>query len=109
MDRAEIFQVIGEERAYQRRRWGVRSAENPREFIEKSQSVARFILYMEDYLATARAQASHLPDGDPRVLDTLRKVVTLGVACFEQHGVPSRSPGQMAEGYVINGYDGQPA
>ncbi len=36
------------------------------------------------------------PDAKPKTLDAIRKVVTLGVACMEQHGAPQR------EGFPAN-------
>jgi hypothetical protein len=44
--------------------------------------------------------------GDEPALDELRKVVAVGVACFEQHGVPSRRPKEPAmnhEAYAEGG------
>lgn len=97
-----IFDAIAGERAYQARRWGQRTWNGC--FEEQSHSVGEFLVYMRDYLDEA-GRAATREDGDEKTLDVLRKVVALGVACFEQHGVPLRD----ASLPCINGRDGQPA
>ena len=62
------------------------------------------MVYMQDYLTEAFHQISRT-NSDESALDTLRKVVTLGVACFEQHGVSERDLSVP----IINGRDGKPA
>jgi hypothetical protein len=105
MLRRDVFGKFDSERQYQIRRWGVRQADGS--FTEVPKSIEEYVLYMEDYLHEARHQLSRLPEPEARdvALDTLRKVVTLGIACFEQHGVKGRNPNAL----VINGRDGQPA
>jgi hypothetical protein len=103
--RKDVFTALDTERIYQKRRWGVRSPYDAGEFTEQKKPIESFILYMEDYLQEARRAASRLPDGYRTALDALRKVVALGVACFEQHGV---APRRLYE-TVINGHDGQAA
>lgn len=105
MKRITVYAALETERQYQIKRWGVRQADGS--FREVPHSVEDFVLYMEDYLHEARHQLSRLPEPEARdvALDTLRKVVTMGIACFEQHGVQRRDPNVP----VINGRDGQPA
>jgi hypothetical protein len=90
------------EREYQLKRWGVRLGDGS--FSEVRKSIEEFVLYMEDYLHEARHQLSRLPEPEARqvALATLRKVVTMGVACFEMHGIEPRDPKAL----VINGRDG---
>jgi len=86
--RNEVYAAIDSEREYQDRK-GVHASKAPHEH-----GIESFIVYMEDYLAEARKQASRIWTEDgraaPVVLDTIRKVTALGVACMEQHGAPSR-------------------
>ncbi len=96
----DVCAAIAVERDYQRERWGFRQLDGS--FVEATHSVEEFIVYMDSYLSEAKHQISREP-GNQSALDTLRKVVCLGIACFEQHGVPQR---EMVD--VINGRDGQP-
>jgi hypothetical protein len=70
-------------------------------FEEAPHEVEAFIVYMEDYLTEARRQISR-EAGPENALATLRKVVTLGLSCFEEHGVPDRDLSQP----ITNGRDG---
>lgn len=72
--------IIGE-RIHQDRKWGTVD-ERPRE-------VGTYLTLMRKILTDAeRAFAEN--SGDYNALDEMRKVVAVGVACFEQHHVPSR-------------------
>lgn len=75
-----VFEAITGEREYQNKKWG-----------DPPHEVAAYILYMEHHLSKARRLSSE-QRGDENSLDELRKVVTLGVACMEQHGVVWRDP-----------------
>ncbi len=87
MTRTEVYAAVDGEREYQDDRWGsTLSGERPG---DGSRSVDEFVLYMEGYMREAVQLASHYADKS-KTLDVLRKVVALGVACFEQHGVPPR-------------------
>lgn len=81
MTREEIYKIIDAERNYQDTKWGLQHDAN--------HEVESYILYMEDYLNEARHLLSHA-NGVEGGLDVLRKVVALGIACFESHGVPER-------------------
>jgi hypothetical protein len=98
----EVIASLYNERAYQIRRWGVRQPNGG--FREVQKPVEAFIVYMQSYLNEAVDQISH-DNTDQNALETLRKVVTLGIACFEQHGVPTRDLSLP----IINGRDGQDA
>jgi hypothetical protein len=75
-----IAAVIGE-RAYQDRKWGT-----PREHPHE---VGGWITLMRAKLDAAQ-NAWAGSRGEEKALHELRKVVAIGVACFEQHDVPSR-------------------
>lgn len=97
----DVVVVIRSERDYQRRRWGRRHPEGG--FVEVEKSITDFMVYMQDYLTEAFHRASREP-GCTGALEVLRKVVTLGVACMEQHGAPPRLMVAMT-----NARDNQPA
>ncbi len=94
-----VLDAIASERAYQARRWGNRRWNGT--FEETKHSVGDFLVYMQDYLTEAFHDASR-EDGDEKALESLRKVVALGVACFEQHGISMRDSITPC----INGRDG---
>lgn len=81
MKRSEIYKVIDNEREYQNSQWG--------EFHDRDHNAEAFILYIEHYITEAR-RAITTEKGIQGGLTQLRKVVALGVACFEEHGVPER-------------------
>lgn len=100
-----VLNAILSERSYQIRRWGWRQPDNS--FVETQHSVHAFTMFMEDYLNEAKHILSREaePACHEKALDAIRKVVTLGIACFEQHGVKERDPNAT----VVNGRDGLPA
>ena len=86
MQQEDVLAAVIGERTYQDRKWGT-IEEHPHE-------VGSWLTIMRQLLTDAeRAYMSQR--GDLSALDELRKVVAVGVACMEQHGVPSRfRPGQ---------------
>ncbi len=84
----QVFEAIMAERAYQDSIWNENTTESGGEH-----TVAEFLLYMQDYLTQAIHQSSHKPDPEARelALDTIRKIVSLGVCCMEQNGVVTRT------------------
>ncbi len=88
--REDVYSTVDGERDYQKRLHG-----------NDPTPVNSFILYMEHYLMRARTIASTCTDGNnsstyagdtgQSSLDSVRKVVALGVACMEQHGAPRRA------------------
>ncbi|WP_096697943.1 hypothetical protein [Polaromonas sp. AER18D-145] len=79
--RASAFQAIAGERAYQDAKHGTVVA-NPHE-------VGTWLMLISVHLRRAQdalASADH-PGG---ALDALRKVLAIGTACAEQHGMPAR-------------------
>ena len=72
--------VVGE-REYQTKKWG--------SVYDRPHEVGGYLTLMRTHLAEAEAAWSN-SRGDWDALNELRKVVAIGVACFEQHGVPRR-------------------
>ncbi len=85
----KVIDVLLTEREYQKKRWGTRQADGS--FTENAHSVGNYLLFMQDYLTEAIHRASR-EDGFDGALDSLRKVMALGIRCFEEHGIPSRDP-----------------
>jgi hypothetical protein len=78
---ADVLGAIVDERSYQDHKWGT-----PR---EHPHDVGGYLTLMRVHLTKAEAAWAG-SRGDENALDALRKVVAIGVACFEQHGVPLR-------------------
>ncbi len=84
-NRDEVYQAINSERDYQDSRWNADTTPS-----EGKHTTSEFLLYMEHYLMKSRELAATTVEGNPDVLDWVRKVTTLGVACMEQNGAPQR-------------------
>lgn len=82
MDRKDVYKVIDGERSYQ-------DIKGELHDWAPKHSVGDFIVFMQGYLNAAVARGSK-DTGWNGALEELRKVVALGVACFEQNGVPER-------------------
>lgn len=96
----QIGEVIDFERLYQQMRWGHLN-ESDGTIVEDYHSVGDYVCLMENYLLKAKqALGGNLTTEES--LHELRKVVALGVACFEEHGVPERDLSQP----VVNVHDG---
>lgn len=72
--------ILGE-RAYQDAKWGT--------IEERPKQVGAWMTLMRKLLRDAE-DACATSDNDQGALGELRKVVAVGLACFEQHGVPVR-------------------
>lgn len=81
----KVYDAIESERDYQDRKWGT-PGEHPHE-------VGGWLLLMDVHLKRAR-EAWAGANNDREALIALRKVLAIGVACGEQHGLPTRSLGQ---------------
>lgn len=81
MTREEVYRVIDGERKYQDWKWG--------SIEDRPHEVGAWIALMENLLEDAR-RAWGCSRSDMPALDELRKLVAVGVACMEQHGVPGR-------------------
>ena len=78
-----VLAALRSEREYQRRRWGCRQPDGT--LTDAQQSIADYVIYMQDYDRDAQQQATRNAD-QAASLDALRKVVGLGFACLEQWG-----------------------
>jgi hypothetical protein len=76
-----VFDAIGTERTYQELKWGTPE--------EHPQSVGAYLTLMRVHLADAEAAWAR-SNGNTAALDRLRRVLAIGVACGEQHGMPKR-------------------
>lgn len=82
MERNKVYESIDSERYYQDRKWGT-VEQHPHE-------VGGWLTLMRKLLTDAEAAWAG-SDGDYKALLELRKVLAVGVACAEQHSLPSRS------------------
>ena len=82
MTRDKVYAAVDTERDFQDRKWGT-IEQHPHE-------VGAWIALMESLLAHARDAWAGNPD-DREALKGIRKVVAVGVACGEQHGMQCRS------------------
>jgi hypothetical protein len=99
MKTQDIYDVLNGEREYQKRRWGERQPDGS--FRESNHEVGEYLVYMQDYLTAGFHALTH-KDGSLDALDALRKVVTLGIGCFEEHGIRRRD----LYSTIINARDG---
>lgn len=79
--RERVFEEINRERSYQEMKWG--------DLVDHPQSVGAYLTLMRVHLARAE-NAWAGANNDLKALDCLRKVLAIGVACGEQHGMPRR-------------------
>ena len=87
--RAEVYAVLDGERDYQEAR---KASEGSTSYNGKH-TPEEFLIYMNSYLNEANEAAARVwgEDCKPRILDILRKVTALGVACMEENGVVART------------------
>lgn len=85
--RSEVYAVIDGERDYQQMRLARDGTTSP-----GGHSPEEYLLYMESYLNEAKEVAARVwgPDCRPQILNIIRKVTALGVACMEENGVVAR-------------------
>lgn len=82
MQREKVYEAIDSERFYQDRKWG--------EVDKHPHEVGGWFTLLRQKLNDAEiAWASS--NNDHKALIELRKVLSIGVACAEQHGISSRS------------------
>lgn len=79
--RERVFEAIKGERRYQEMKWG--------DLVDHPQSVGAYLTLMRVHLTRAE-NAWAGANNDMEALDCLRKVLAIGVACGEQHGMPLR-------------------
>lgn len=80
MSREEIFRILEDERSYQLDKWGD---------LDERNNVGDFLCYMKRYFD--KAVETNNPDSPETSLHNIRKIVTLGIACFERFGCPTRA------------------
>jgi len=88
-----VFTAIREERQYQDNVWNDQTTTSGGQH-----SIEEFVLYMDDYMRQIKEQLTRNTKtvADQLALDTMRKIVSLGVCCMEQNGVVCR--GTVMEG-----------
>lgn len=101
--RENVYRAIDSERDYQ-----IAMAKNAHgdPSNDGKKHLEEFVLYMEDYLQEARKQLSRTwgPDAYKDALNTIRKVVAIGVSAMEVHGAPLRmSPTKHDRGIDLIG------
>ena len=80
-ERAKVYEAIDSERRFQDRKWGT---------IEKHpHEVGGWLTLMRKLLADAE-QAWAGSNSDGPALEEIRKILAVGVACCEQHGITTR-------------------
>lgn len=81
MKRAEVYELIEGERAYQEKKWNADTTES-----EGLHSPGEWLVYMQDYLSEAIHMASRNPDplGTNLAMENIRKITGMGVAAMEQ-------------------------
>lgn len=89
LPREVVYQIIDGEREYQ----DSRRINDGSTSSDGSHTPEEFLLYMNDYLQEAMHVASRVwGDGcKPAILDIVRKVTALGVACMEENGAVARA------------------
>jgi hypothetical protein len=83
--RAEVYDVIDGERAYQDAQQG----NAKRHEGQPPMTPGEHLLCMEELLKVAR-ETWYKPDGGQTCLHHVRKAVAVGVQCMERHGAPPR-------------------
>lgn len=95
MTREEVFAIIGGEMDYARK-YDEERSRFPDSVGDKDKPVEVWLLWMEEYLAKARAAATADYD-KTAALGYLRSALSLGVNCALYHGLPPRQPVQAHE------------
>jgi hypothetical protein len=78
MKRPDVYKLIDGERDYQDKKWGG-------EFDDKEWSGGDWIIFIERYVAEAKSKI-----GYPDVMDSVRKIAALAVACMEYNETKPR-------------------
>lgn len=79
----QVFSAVSDERVFQDRKWGTVD-QHPHEVGAWLTIMRQLLNDAERYYMSQR--------GDFGALDEMRKVVAVGVACMEQHGIVPRAP-----------------
>jgi hypothetical protein len=96
--REEVYAAIDGERDYQ---LAMAMAAHGDPSNDSKKQLETFVLYMDDYMRELKTQLSRVwgPDAYVGPLNTLRKVLAIGVAASELYGLPKRTaPTKHAQG-----------
>jgi hypothetical protein len=85
MERQRVYDSVDSERDWQDCKWGT--------IDKRPHEVGAWLTLMRTHLADAERAWSE-SSGDYLAMDELRKVLAIGVACAEQHGIQFRSKHQ---------------
>lgn len=85
--RAEVYDALTSERAYQRDRWNERTTTSG-----GFHSLEEWLMYIEHYIGLAKVSLSTKAKQDAyvEVPHIMRKITAMGVAAMEEHGAPKR-------------------
>ncbi len=88
-----VVEIIKKEFEYAQRWDKQREARGePEHKMDRNKPVESWILWMEEYLAKARTEATKSTD-KTAALHEVRKVANLALACLAYQGCPERDPG----------------
>jgi hypothetical protein len=90
LTREEVFAVVSGEMDYAKK-WDTDRSQCPDSLADKDKPVEVWLLWMEEYLAKARAAATTGYD-KTQALEFLRCALSLGMNCAAYHGLPERKP-----------------
>lgn len=103
MKRSEVYEMIDGERDFQdemaaKYDWGTRQTINGQSSGAINHEVGSFVLLLDEYVRRAKVAYAdttgyRLPNSDDPVLDVIRKIAAIAVACGEKHGLPPRKKG----------------
>ncbi len=89
--RGEVYKAVNGERDYQEALIKKHGPQRDSEEFARNHSIDSYLVFMEDYMSELKkVRAREWGAGEARGLDTMRKIVALGVACMEDHGAPIR-------------------
>lgn len=88
LTRQQVYAALDSERAYQE----MRIVRDGSTSVERPHSAEEYLVYMDVYLTEAKRVASHTwgPEAQQKIMEVVRKVTALGVACGEANGMPHR-------------------
>ena len=96
--RQEVYAAIDSERDYQN---AMAKAAHGDPSNDGKKQLETFVLYMDDYMTELKNQLSRHwgPGAYDKPLNTMRKILAIGVSAMEVHGAPKRTaPTKHAEG-----------
>jgi hypothetical protein len=87
--REEVYIAIDSERNYQ---MAMAEKAHGDPSNDGKKQLETFVLYMDDYMTELKHQLSRVwgPDAYQGPLNTMRKIVAIGVGAMEVHGAPKR-------------------